>query len=793
MRGMKWKRRFRNTVYYLLAGLIPFLLAVAAYVSTVDIMYDEALTTGVEQLRHKQELMDSFLINVQSIGFAISNNPSMQALSAMKSISGDDISALRSAANNINIGNTIFDPIQRQVLCGYYVLFADSRVILNIRDRTAFLTDTWQSAYSLDGLTARQWYDLAFGSGAGAAFIPSVTLSINYTQRDVALYLQPVPTGSGNPRAMAVIAVDMNRFASLLSGSEAEGETTVLLDNGNQNLYPADRGDGALLLRALQLEDGESSRQDWQGRDSVFMAVRSAYTGWSALRIVPAQALAPAAGRLQLFISLSSAAIILFAVLTTVVAAYLNNKPIREISRMLFALRQAPRPASGAEPAPAGAAESRELDSIAADDVSYGVQQLIRLNRSIQGDLEAYRGRLRDAMLDRLLEGRIQREAEMEECARLLDGLFSHAAYAVMLLQIGAERSCALEMDFENIDIQRMAVLQHLISAPGEFVHAVHSADEIAVIALMDGEPAPEGSAEEGLVQRAADILAQLRKVGHVNVRVGIGAACRRPADLSRSMEQARTALFMADRGEQVILYDRQSHESADAYYYPLEEERRLIHTVRSGNEAETRLILQGIYTENFVKRKLRRALLDQLGHELEGTLTKLTGSMPPDAQRKSAVSAGGLFPDPVFDRLCGRIVGLCACFSESRHTPLEALVQQIMEYLETAYADGNLSLNNLADRFDISEAYLSRIFKEHAGENFTACLERIRLQHAQRMLAQTRIPIQDIVSRVGYTYYDTFRKAFKRFYGVTPGEYRSLALEKPGGDYLKEYTKEAL
>jgi YesN/AraC family two-component response regulator len=93
---------------------------------------------------------------------------------------------------------------------------------------------------------------------------------------------------------------------------------------------------------------------------------------------------------------------------------------------------------------------------------------------------------------------------------------------------------------------------------------------------------------------------------------------------------------------------------------------------------------------------------------------------------------------------------------------------------------DENISLNIVAERFHLSEAYLSRIFKEQTGENFTACLERIRLNHAQRLLTQTRIPIHEIVHRVGYVYDDTFRKAFKRFHGISPGEYRLLADTQP-------------
>lgn len=761
------RRRLKNLAYYLLAGLVPFMLAVMTYFKISDIMYEEALSSKINKLRNKQELIDSFLFNVQSTGYMISNEASIQTITLLNQISGADISILLDAISKTKIGNTIFDPVQRQVLCGCYVFFTDSRIVLNIQTRVAFLTSKWQYPFHIDGMTADQWFDHVFSEQGRSGFIPKVNLSINGTPREVALYLQPVQMGMGHPRAMAVIAVDMNRFASMV-GSSAQSGAVCLIDNGSGHFYPSDREGNELKLLYIQMSDGESRRVDINGQDSVVMTVQSSYTNWSLLQAVPYHSIAPASGKFQLLISLTGVAIILFAILITIVAAHLNNKPIREISRMLFALKKPP--ASDAEP---GLPPSRDMD-----DVSYGVQQLINLNQSIQIDLDEYRDRLRYVMLDRLLEGKIQRETELQECSRLLDGLFTHRGYAVTLLHIGADKNYVIGMDIENVYMQRMAVIRHLAPGSNEIIHEVSTSDEIVIITLIDDDPSRE-SITERLRERAGALLAHLGKMGHTNIKIGIGSICERPIDISRSAEQARIAMFMTEKNAQVVLYDSRYHESADTYYYPLEEERRLVNTVRSGNRSEVRCILKDIYEENYVRRKLSRQVLDQLGQEIQGTLTKLTSNMPPDVSAVRERCERGAFPDPVFDRQCGEIIGLCACFAENKHTSLETTVQQIIDYLETVYMDENISLNNVAERFCISEAYLSRIFKERSGENFSACLERIRMNHAQRLLSQTRIPIHEIGHRVGYAYYDTFRKAFKRTFGVSPSDYRAIDFGK--------------
>lgn len=137
MRRIANSRKVKTLICYLLAGLIPFMLAVAAYMRITDIMYDEALSSHIARLHHKQELMDSFLFSVRSIGYAISNDDAVDAIASLDHISGTDTSLLRDAAE-MTIGNTLFDPIQRQVLCGYYVLYSNSRVILNLTSKSAF-------------------------------------------------------------------------------------------------------------------------------------------------------------------------------------------------------------------------------------------------------------------------------------------------------------------------------------------------------------------------------------------------------------------------------------------------------------------------------------------------------------------------------------------------------------------------------------------------------------------------------------------------------------------------------
>lgn len=101
------------------------------------------------------------------------------------------------------------------------------------------------------------------------------------------------------------------------------------------------------------------------------------------------------------------------------------------------------------------------------------------------------------------------------------------------------------------------------------------------------------------------------------------------------------------------------------------------------------------------------------------------------------------------------------------------AVMNQIRTYVETHYGDPELSLTSLSEQFQLHASQISRAFKEEFGEKFVDFLVKIRMEQAQHLLLSSRYPVQDIGIKVGYTHAISFIRAFKKYTGVTPGDYR--------------------
>lgn len=97
---------------------------------------------------------------------------------------------------------------------------------------------------------------------------------------------------------------------------------------------------------------------------------------------------------------------------------------------------------------------------------------------------------------------------------------------------------------------------------------------------------------------------------------------------------------------------------------------------------------------------------------------------------------------------------------------------EQIYSYICDNYA--TTSSNEIADYFHISQSHLCKIFQEK-GKTVTSTIQEIRLQHACSLLTESNLSVQNIAELIGYHDITYFIKLFKRYFSVTPYQYRKI------------------
>ena len=98
--------------------------------------------------------------------------------------------------------------------------------------------------------------------------------------------------------------------------------------------------------------------------------------------------------------------------------------------------------------------------------------------------------------------------------------------------------------------------------------------------------------------------------------------------------------------------------------------------------------------------------------------------------------------------------------------------IGDIWSYIHAHYADCDISLASVSEQFGITEVYLSRMFKEQTGANFSKAIEQLRMERARYLMDNTSLPLYEISAQVGYASPQVFRRVHRRFYGENPSDH---------------------
>jgi two-component system response regulator YesN len=88
--------------------------------------------------------------------------------------------------------------------------------------------------------------------------------------------------------------------------------------------------------------------------------------------------------------------------------------------------------------------------------------------------------------------------------------------------------------------------------------------------------------------------------------------------------------------------------------------------------------------------------------------------------------------------------------------------------------AGGIISLQDVANRLNISAGYLSTIFKQETGISFIDYVTEVRINEAKILLKDSNYKIYEIAQMTGYENAYYFSKVFKKVTGITPSEFIS-------------------
>lgn len=379
---------------------------------------------------------------------------------------------------------------------------------------------------------------------------------------------------------------------------------------------------------------------------------------------------------------------------------------------------------------------------------------------------------VRDALLQRLLEGRVREVAELPKLLTEFGLAFASEQFAVLGLRLcGACRADAEWTPPPEPDIHGLAV-GFMRDAPGWDSWVLFQDDVFFAVLCRNGT----GGASP--LEIGKMLVAQIAPLHPAAVAVsqektGMGGL----NDGYYEVLEVLGIIDMQNLRNTALSYaqlDEATYQNMDTTF---ERDRRLINSVLEGDRDGTlaalsqRAASSALDSRNTLMLEKRRllGLVNQMTAEITsgGDVDFLTEL---DAFRKIMDAPAAQQLSATFQSV---VLGLCDYFSHAQAGLGTSRALRIADYIDRHYADPELSIDSLSAIFKISPSYLSRIFKREKGVGVLPYIQNKRIAQARVLLSSTQLRIRQIALQVGFFSDQTFTRTFKSLTGVTPSAYR--------------------
>ena len=303
--------------------------------------------------------------------------------------------------------------------------------------------------------------------------------------------------------------------------------------------------------------------------------------------------------------------------------------------------------------------------------------------------------------------------------------------------------------------------------------------EDLVVLYSSGEEIAPaDVRADIEAIQQAA------RDKARVTLSAGVSDLCTEPGMLPQAYEQANcSAKQSAFVGHESVYFfsQMQKERPAGMPYFDTEQvEKALLAQDYDALRAEIDRVLQLLAERLPEYRTVDQLCLSLLFHvslwglrygiQMEEVLRSL-GAHYTDIYQSETLAAKRDF---VLACLFGCQQALAVRRRSHSHT-VKSVAMKVREYVDAEYCSNALSLESVAAYVHKTPAYISRVFKNELGCNFSDYLTEKRMRRAAQLLAQPDGKVYRIAAQCGYADTSNFIRVFKRFYGVSPAEYRAV------------------
>lgn len=422
--------------------------------------------------------------------------------------------------------------------------------------------------------------------------------------------------------------------------------------------------------------------------------------------------------------------------------------------------------------------------------VQQAINNTLNEKEIIMEKLEKQNLSLRSGFLARLIKGTYDHAVPIEEALYSYDIRWISDIFCIILFYIDDFNKLFEEASLKKTDLMEQVKLVSFIISNNvieELVDKNHyglvtEVDDM-LVCLVNVNEEHMADIEDELMEIVSKAQKFIKDNFFVHFTISIGGLHKTLTGIPESYREAQEAMEyrIVMGSEKIIRYD-QIQNPGNHYDYPLEMEQQLINAIKIGDLKTARKVVNEIFEKNFSGEILSIQMIKCLFFDLISTMIKALNDI-------NLINSNNFIEElnPISRLLCCNTIDEMKCqmmdilskvcqyivsYSKDRN---KKITEQIVSIIENSYTDDNLSISSIACRFGLTAPYVSKIFKDTMGEGIQDYINKVRLKKAKILLLGGPANLEHIARKVGYSNSNGLIRVFKKYEGVTPGQFREI------------------
>lgn len=775
---LKIKSLFRNKSImrswlfsYISILLIPILISSIVYLKSSDIIKQEITETNAILLRQVQQVVDNKLADIERLSFQIAWNSKLKGLMYIK----DELQPQHRYTIAQLLKEFGIQKMSNGFVNEFYIYLENSNMILS--------SDTNYNANLLEvdrflspEISLEQWYALSQEFHA-KDYQPINTLLETPEQNNrvntVALIQTLTLDYSREAAATLVILLNKSYLVDSIQSIQWLKHGTVLIMDPEDNILVSTQPEYELsTLKYSSLVDTVIERDEIDGKEVYVSCISSQVNGWKFVYITPSAVFKEKVSYIQKLIIVSIFACLLLGGIVSLLFTKRNYNPVSSIVRNI-------------------ANRSGTSVSKGFNEYQY-IQESLEDNYNeknrIYEQLRKHNDVVQSHFLMKLLQGNIDSSQSINEMLSTLNIHFAYEHFAVLLIHI--ENFNPLIINRECSENQESMRILHLIinNVVEEFAdrnHPVYVTETGGILScLVNINEGRLDAADQDLFTFADETKQLIQKKYFIRCTISISQVHFQVSEINKAYREALEAMeYRINIGRERIIRFSDIKDAENKYNYSIEDEQKLINFVKTGDFKNAENVLNSIFNKNFPNEKLSIRMTKCFMFDLVGTILKAMNTFKPvlnDFWTEEMDPVNHILNSDTVHEMKSHILDIleyvCNHIHEKRKDRTGEITEMVISYVQQHYMNINLNISMIADELRLTPAYISKLFKEETGESLLDHINRIRLMKAKSLLTSSRYSINDIARNAGYYNSNAFIRLFKKYEGITPGQFKKMS-----------------